>query len=1332
MDHSPLEEVESLCAEFESQLERGVRPDWGSYLARASDEVRLPLVRSMLQIDLRARRIAGETPRVDEYVARLPEYRKVVREEFQISTVIHASMIEDTQTYCASPLPELASTVTRLGDYALGRKLGRGAMGAVYAATHVRHGTEVALKTLPVVGGRELELFKREFRALADVNHPNLIGLHALQADGGQWFFTMDLVDGEDFQSYVRPNGRLDESRLRESLSQLASGVQALHSRGIVHRDLKSTNVMVDRDGVVQLLDFGVVLDLTQTTRQSETAGTPAYMAPEQFSEATTTAASDWYAVGVMLYYALAGRLPFTGTITEIFRDKQTKEPPALPTGTPEDLAELCRRLLERNADERAGASAILRSENQSSQAPLAVPVTGRTKQVQLLESSFREFEQGDLARTVFISGRSGEGKTLLAEYFLNRYRSNDRYTVLSGRCYDRESVPFKAIDTLIDALARYLRSSTDAGQSIVFSPDMAFLAELFPVLKRVDAIAHLPSAQLENIEVEAVRNLAAAALRSLFGEISKRTTLIIFIDDLQWGDADSSHLLLNVLRPPDSPHVLFLGTYRTDESDGSRFLQQWQQKREQLEIELPHDECRLEPLSEADCIQLVVDIIGTNSPAVHRRAKAMAKETGGNPFLLSELASCLDPVSDLEQPMQIDEVVERKLSQLPDDARALLEVISVSGQPLAVEEATGTAGHSAVPLSTITRMRTERLLRLVGNDSAMTVDTYHDRIRETVLREMDGEKKRGLHVRLAEEIHSLTIDATGETQPPSTTARVYDLAYHFYEGGDARAFEYQLKAGEAASRVFALEDGLEYLRRAAQLLPDDADAATRYRVWERLGNACARTKQTVDGLDCYHKAASFAATKYERAVAHDGIGEMHHRMGEFDAAITALDDSLRELGYKRPTWLPRVGFDTTWQLALVLLGTPLVRPKKTEEARRTAAMASESFHRIAQILLIQGKIGRYTAVCTRMTVTALQSGNPDSITRAFAKLASNTSAFSFEWIGRWILRRSKRRSVDCIEPATHAALTFYDACLTYLAGDLEQSMPRFESAIRQNERIGESWLATMMYHWRRHAWTARGDSEQALECSRVECENGRAINDREAVCWGQFGMADSNARLGRLHIAYQQMGDSWATFARNGGVMTESVALNHEAFLELQSSRYERAREILEKSKRIIEDHFLHIEFAVRTYLLLIECAVGPDWLTRRRRKEIQLTRRDALRARFFGWRFPLLRSHSLRACGRLHAACGRLKRARRCLEKSIAEGRRIGTQYDEARALLDLSVVDTNRQTEFRNEAVGILKRLKSVIPYAERWQLGDVPDPACVAPEYRPDDRIIKATG
>ena len=103
---------------------------------------------------------------------------------------------------------------SRLGDYRLIRELGRGGMGVVFEAVHLVRGDRVALKLLPDVDGARLYRFKREFRSAADISHPNLIGLHSLESDGAQWFFTMDLLQGVDFLQYVRPGGRLDEARL--------------------------------------------------------------------------------------------------------------------------------------------------------------------------------------------------------------------------------------------------------------------------------------------------------------------------------------------------------------------------------------------------------------------------------------------------------------------------------------------------------------------------------------------------------------------------------------------------------------------------------------------------------------------------------------------------------------------------------------------------------------------------------------------------------------------------------------------------------------------------------------------------------------------------------------------------------------------------------------------------------------------------------------------------------------------------------------------------------------------------------------------------------------
>ena len=151
--------------------------------------------------------------------------------------------------------------------------------------------------------------------------------------------------------------------------------------------------------------------------------------------------------------------------------------------------------------------------------------------------------------------------------------------------------------------------------------------------------------------------------------------------------------------RPPSAPHVLWIGTYRSDEAESSRFLQAWAAGKQQLDV--PHTDCEVGALSQDECTQLVIDIVGADDESLRRRAVEMAEESAGNPLLLSELASCYDPEAAASQPMHIKDVVERKLGLLPPDARALLDIVSVSGQALPLEEAART-GITGINLSNL------------------------------------------------------------------------------------------------------------------------------------------------------------------------------------------------------------------------------------------------------------------------------------------------------------------------------------------------------------------------------------------------------------------------------------------------------------------------------------------------------------------------------------------------------------------------------------------------------------------------------------------------------
>jgi len=242
-------------------------------------------------------------------------------------------------------------------------------MGVVFEAFDTARREKVALKTMARRQGRDVYQFKNEFRALSEVAHPNLVRLHELSADGELWFFTMERVEGEPFDRWVRPShlGAPDMERLRGALPQLVEAVATIHAAGKLHRDLKPSNVLVTAEGRVVVLDFGLAVDpgaggVGQTVLDEGVSGTPAYMAPEQAAGHGATAASDWYAVGAMLFEALTGRLPFAGHPHDMLVDKQRKDAPqasALSDAVPSDLDGLCARLLSREPSARPDAAEL-------------------------------------------------------------------------------------------------------------------------------------------------------------------------------------------------------------------------------------------------------------------------------------------------------------------------------------------------------------------------------------------------------------------------------------------------------------------------------------------------------------------------------------------------------------------------------------------------------------------------------------------------------------------------------------------------------------------------------------------------------------------------------------------------------------------------------------------------------------------------------------------------------------------------------------------------------------------------------------------------------------
>ena len=369
-----------------------------------------------------------------------------------------------------------------------------------------------------------------------------------------------------DWQPPPEPSPPLSYARVRDSLRQLADGLHFLHGAGKLHRDIKPSNVMVERGGRVVLLDFGLVTEVSRAggglSDGRRLVGTVDYMSPEQSVTSPLWPASDWYAVGGVLYHALTGRPPFVGPPPVVLLDKQRRDPDPvdqLVPGTPADLARLCRDLLRRDEAERPDGDEILRRlGGPISPRPAARREPGCDAVAAALRESLAVATGEGRAMTVVLHGPVGPGETRFVEREAAIAAAERGAVLLGGRCHERESVPLQALDGLVDSLSRHLTELPRHDADVLMPREVLAMSQLFPVLRRVRAVRDAPHRAATRDPVDRLRR-GLGGLRELLARMADRRPLVLVVDDLQWGDPDSVAHLVDLVRPPDPPAVLLV-----------------------------------------------------------------------------------------------------------------------------------------------------------------------------------------------------------------------------------------------------------------------------------------------------------------------------------------------------------------------------------------------------------------------------------------------------------------------------------------------------------------------------------------------------------------------------------------------------------------------------------------------------------------------------------------------------------------------------------------------------------------------------------------------------
>ncbi len=983
----------------------------------------------------------------------------------------------------------------------LGR-LGAGGMGLVLAARDEERGEEVALKVLPGRSPREAARFKQEFRALADLYHPNLLRLGELFADEGRWFFTMERVDGSDLLTWVRgrrtrappPSGdeptaampagatvertggsELDDAalgRLRHAFSALASALLAIHRAGKVHRDVKPSNVLVTPGGRVVLLDFGLVTEGFDA--ETAGAGTVAYMSPEQAARTVSGPPADWYALGTMLFEALTGHLPFEGDLDAVLSGKQHRAAPAPSTlaAVPADLDALTGALLARDPAARPTGDEVLARLGASTRATQPPPDTtqrlfvGRLRELARLVARHEEVAAGGSAFTLVL-GESGIGKSALLARLRATLEAHDRPPLLlSGRCFAREAVPFRAFDQAADALARALEH-----RGLPLPSEVGPVAWLFPALS---GLAPLPPEPAEPAERRA---RAFAAFRALLAAVAADRPVVLVIDDLHFCDAGSL-ALVDALTSTPIRGLHLVGALREDPRGPLGALSEAARARAVA--------VRVEHLSSTEAEQLAELIAGPD-------AAALAAESQGHPLFLRVLSSAREQPGAPSAPQTLESALRLRIGRLPARARRVLALVSLLDVPVPLAAVLAAAGPGAAPSAVdedVAMLRAATLLRL-GEDPD-DLEPYHDRVRQAMRHDTPAETARDLASALADAlVHRRHAEA-------ETIARALLAAGRAH---DARS--YLERAAEEAEQALAFERAAALHGEVLACGPDTLGVTA-----ERLGQALSNAGRGEPAAHAFLDAATQREGAARRRLELRATEQLL-RAGALDHGRARLFELLACVGVRPPTsqagQLASLGY---LRARIALRG---LQPRAPAAPDDDAGLRTDVLWAGAALLgFIEPLLG--ATLQSRNLLGALDAGDPDRLSRALLLEASYRAAAGRDTPReREVVDRMRALARSCPSPMLSAYADAGAAMLAQMTGRWRLAVGHWEPAIHtlRTACVGVTWeLATMEMN---RLWSLHALGEHAMVRARPPelLRDALALGDRYGAALSSLGLCN-------------------------------------------------------------------------------------------------------------------------------------------------------------------------------------------------------------------------------
>lgn len=802
------------------------------------------------------------------------------------------------------------------GRYAVLKKLGEGGKGVVYKARDTVLNRVVAIKMLKsaISEGEAYSRFLTEAQAVGKLNHPNIVSIHDIGREDSKQFFVLEFVDGESFRDLMEtyPEGKCDIQVVLRIGMDVCGALQYAHSHEVLHRDIKPENIMVTKDGMAKLMDFGLarILDQPRITQEGIIVGTVAYVAPENALGKGADARSDLYSFGAVLYEALTGRPPFLGEdpVKVIFGHVHDYPVPVgrLNPKVPLALADCVMKLLEKEPEKRyQTATDLLKDlkeiakEFSEEVSPPSVrpgarvsvyrpsatreaPLVDRAEEMNTIREVIDKTLRGE-GGLVFVSGEVGIGKTRLTRE-ASVYAHLRGMKVLNGRypsLFTTDGIPPYVLWS--EVIKEYVTVSTPEQVWRVIGLYPAEVCKLVPEVKQ--KLVAVP--QSAPISPEHERHRVFEAVSQFITNISKETPLLVILDDLQWAD-QSSLLLLHYLARgiQDEPLVILCAHRESDINEKhplSSILMELNRERSVRAISLKR-------MSPNDITDMIKQSLEQDDVSIEF-CQLVYEKTRGNPFFVEEVMKSLKEeqtiyreenkwkiknVSSIEFPKSVKSVVKSRIERTDAECQNALVMASIIGENFTFEALREVVGLDENRLYEMM----EKILKtgLIKENVILGEDVYSfaDIIVRDVLHEEVSHLRR-------KRLHSAVGCALEKVYGNKVEQHFGELACHFLEGGDEnKAFDYFLKAGEKAEKMHAHDEAFSYLNHALELIrKKGGNPEQEASITERLGDIKAWIGESDVSMEYLNESLNLWDQLQNRKNVSRLNGKMAHMLWE-------------------------------------------------------------------------------------------------------------------------------------------------------------------------------------------------------------------------------------------------------------------------------------------------------------------------------------------------------------------------------------------------------------------------------------------------------------------